>query len=103
MPQEKEKSSGEMTTDHETIRQWAEARNGRPARVWQTTKKPLKRRSGGVLRIDFGKPEASLEPVGWDEFFEIFEENQLAVLYEERTKDGEMSRVFKFVARDDRA
>lgn len=95
-------STSETTTDHETIRQWAEARNGRPARARETAGKSSKGKTGGVLRIDFGRPEAALEPISWDEFFEIFEENQLAFLYQEHAKDGETSRFFKFVARDDR-
>lgn len=56
----------------------------------------------GVLRIEFpghGSDE-SLEEISWDEFFEKFEENNLAFLYQEETAGGEESRFFKFVSRD---
>ncbi|RCS25111.1 hypothetical protein DUT91_06705 [Phyllobacterium salinisoli] len=67
-------SEAKTTTDHDTIRQWAEARDGHPARV--KTSGP-----GGILRIDFGEPEEGLEKISWDEFFAIFDENDLAFLY----------------------
>jgi hypothetical protein len=76
------------TTDHEAIRRWAEKRDGRPA-VVRTSEE------GGILRIDFGEPEDSLEPIDWDEFFQIFDENKLAFL---RQEEGQ-SRFNKFIDR----
>ena len=67
------------TTDHETIRKWAEARDGRPARVKGTGGA----NDPGLLRLDFGEPEETLEAVTWDEFFDKFEESELALLYED--------------------
>lgn len=81
------------TTDHDTIRQWAEARDGHPARVEGTG-------AGGVLRIDFGAPEERLEEISWDEFFRVFEENRLALLYQDRLEDGSTSRFNKLVDRE---
>jgi hypothetical protein len=86
-------SSSDTTTDHETIRQWAEARDGHPA-VIRTKGK------GGVLRIDFGEPEDNLEQISWDEFFKIFDENKLNFLYQDKTQDGGTSRFNKFVNKD---
>ncbi len=86
-------SSSDTTTDHETIRQWAEARDGHPA-VIRTKGK------GGVLRIDFGEPEDNLEEISWDEFFKIFDENKLNFLYQDKTQDGGTSRFNKFVNKD---
>jgi hypothetical protein len=79
------------TTDHDAIRKWAEARDGHPARV-------KGQGDGGLLRIDFGEPNESLERISWDDFFAIFEDNRLAFLHQERTKDG-ISRFNKFVDR----
>jgi hypothetical protein len=79
------------TTDHDTIRKWAEARDGHPARV-------KGQGDGGILRIDFGEPNDNLERISWDDFFRIFEENRLAFLHQERTKEG-VSRFNKFVER----
>ena len=47
----------QTTTDHDTIRKWAEAREGRPARVKGTGDA----KDAGLLRLDFGTPEESLE------------------------------------------
>ena len=86
-------SEAKKTTDHEEIRRWVEERGGRPARVSGSGK-------GGILRIDFGEPEESLEEISWDEFFKIFDENNLAFLYQDKTSDGKPSRFNKFVERD---
>ncbi len=90
-------SESERTTDHDTIRRWVEERGGRPAAVKGTGGGD----DAGVLRIDFpGQGEdAALEPLSWDEFFEKFEESQLAFLYQDTTTDGSPSRFSKFVRR----
>lgn len=77
------------TTNHDEIRRWAEARDGRPARVQDTA----------ILRIDFGEPEDNLEEIDWSEFFRIFDENKLEFLYQEKLESGETSRFAKFVDR----
>lgn len=79
------------TTDHEVIRKWVEERDGRPAKVDVSG-------DGGILRIDFGKPEEDLTEISWDEFFEIFEERKLAFLHQDKTSKGER-RFNKFVSR----
>jgi hypothetical protein len=69
----------QTTTDHEIIRKWAEARDGRPARVKGTGDS----KDAGLLRLDFGEPEESLEAISLQEFFEKFDESELAFLYED--------------------
>jgi hypothetical protein len=86
-------SEAKLTTDHEAIRSWVEKRGGHPARV--STGGP-----GGILRIDFGAPEERLEPISWDDFFQIFDENKLAFLHQETTESGGQSRFNKFIDRD---
>jgi hypothetical protein len=83
------------TTDHDEIRRWAEARGGRPATVKGTE---TRGEHAGVLRIAFTDDE-DLEEIPWDEFFDKFEEANLAFLHQDRTKDGQESRFFKFVER----
>ena len=88
-------NSSHTTTDHEAIRAWVEARGGKPARVRSTG-------SGGgegLLRIEFDEGEENLEEISWDDFFEAFEENDLAFLYQEETKGGSESRFNKLVSR----
>lgn len=87
--------SSNTTTDHDTIRKWAEDRGGRPASVKDTAQND----DVGILRFDFGEKDESLEEVSWDEFFQKFDENNLALLYQEETSDGQESRFFKFVNR----
>lgn len=84
------------TTDHDTIRKWAEERGGKPASVKGTGGKD----EAGVLRINFpGGAEDSLEDISWEEFFEKFDEKKLAFLYQEETSGGKESRFFKLVNR----
>jgi hypothetical protein len=88
-------SKAKTITNHDEIRKWAEARGGRPARVKATADK----NGGGVLRFDFGDKDDALEEIGWDAFFEIFEESDLALLEQDETKSGDRSRFSKFVSR----
>ena len=90
----------QVTTDHTTIRRWAEARKGKPAAVKQTGGKD----DPGILRIDFPdySGEESLDEISWDEFFEKFDEKNLAFLYQDELKSGETSRFFKFISRDEK-
>lgn len=88
--------SSETTTDIQTIKAWAEARNGVPATVRQTGDAD----DPGILRILFEEDSKDdLEPIDWDKFFETFEEQKLAFLYQETTSDGSTSRFHKFVKR----
>jgi hypothetical protein len=85
------------TTDHDEIRRWVEEHGGTPAIVRGTRDE-----SGeGVLRIDFpgGAGEDELEHVSWDEWFEIFDRENLALLYQEQKASGEDSTFFKLVRR----
>lgn len=68
------------TTDHDRIRQWAEERGGRPAKVAGTDD----------IRIDFpsfenfpGEQEEPLEAISWEEFFDRFEEENLVFMFRE--------------------
>ncbi len=90
-------SEAMTTIDHDEIRRWAEERGGKPATVAGTGGKD----DAGILRIDFpdrGDPDA-LQEITWEEFFEKFEENELAFLHQDKTKDGKLSRFSKFVTR----
>jgi hypothetical protein len=86
-------SSSETTTDHKVIQKWAKERDGRPSAIRTKGK-------GGLLRIDFGEKEEEFEEIDWDEFFQIFDQNKLAFLYQDKTEDGQTSRFNKFVERE---
>jgi hypothetical protein len=89
-------SSAKTNTSHAAIRDWVERRGGHPAVVESTRGKG----GGGVLRIDFddpdGRTDERLERIGWDEFFRIFDRNNLAFLHDE----GGSSRFNKFVEKE---
>jgi hypothetical protein len=91
-------ASARPTVDHEEIRRWAEMRDGQPSCVKGTGGKG----DVGMLRIDFpGYSGAdSLEAISWDEWFRQFDENNLALLIQDRTADGELSNFNKLVSRD---
>lgn len=85
-------------TDHEEIRRWAEARNATPSCVKGT---------GGdgrspMIRLDFPgySGEESLEEIPWDRWFRKFDENDLALLVQDRTSEGERSNFNKLVKRE---
>jgi hypothetical protein len=90
-------SSAQKTTDHDEIREWIEARDGRPSIVSSTGDNG---RKGGLLRVDFGDQEEEFEEIEWDEFFKIFDDNDLVFLHQDKTADGKTSRFNKFVSAD---
>lgn len=79
-----------VLTDHDEIREWAQARGGRPAKVSGTGED-----GSGVLRLDFGEPDDRLEEISWDDFFRTFEQSRLGLLC--GTDDG--NRFNKLVRR----
>ncbi len=90
-------SESHTTTDHDEIRHWVEEHDGTPASVRDTADGD----ELGVLRIDFpgGAGDDQLEHVGWDDWFEKFDAEGLAFLYQEQKADGSDSTFFKLVQR----
>ncbi|MGE5646672.1 MAG: hypothetical protein ACM336_12860 [Acidobacteriota bacterium] len=90
-------SAATTTNDHDQIRSWAEKRGGQPACVKGTGGK----NDIGMLRIDFPgySGEETLQHIGWDEWFEKFDERQLALLYQEETAGGARSNFNKLISR----
>ncbi|HYG38110.1 MAG TPA: hypothetical protein VD908_05800 [Cytophagales bacterium] len=90
-------AESKVTTDPKVIKKWAEERDGKPAQIKGTGGKD----DAGLLRINFpGGKEDSLEDITWDEFFEKFEEKQLALLYQDKTAGGKISRFSKIINRE---
>jgi hypothetical protein len=92
-------TSSHVTTDHNVIRKWVEARGGHPAAVKSTDRE----HHPGILRIDFPgfSGEDKLEEVSWDDWFDTFEDRELAFLYQDKTADGHESRFNKLVSRSE--
>jgi hypothetical protein len=92
------RASARPLTEHDEIRRWAEERNAKPAHV--------KRTGGGddvgMIRLDFPgySGSESLEEISWDDWFEKFDERNLALLVQEETAGGQKSNFNKLVSRD---
>lgn len=87
------------TIDHDEIRTWVESHGGKPAIVKRTRQQA---KGPGILRVDFPgfSGERTLEHVSWDEWFDRFEQSELAFLYQDRTGSGRPSRFNKLVGRE---
>ena len=85
-------------TDNEEIRRWAEDRKAKPSCVKRTGDKE----DVGLIRLDFPGygGEESLEEISWDEWFEKFDEKNLALIVQEKTSGGEKSNFNKLISRE---
>lgn len=85
------------TRDHDEIRRWAEARGAVPAEVKGTERGG----EAGIIRFEFPKApnhnDSKLEEISWEEFFEKFDNNNLEMVYQEKTADGQKSNFNKLV------
>src|SRR5438270_8045861 len=92
------RTQSRVTTDHNEIRRWAEERGARPASVRGTGGND----DVGILRLDFPgySGQDSLQHIEWDEFFEKFDEQGLALLHQESTAGGGKSNFNKLVSRE---
>ncbi|HKR83036.1 MAG TPA: hypothetical protein VJS37_02610 [Terriglobales bacterium] len=91
------KSAARQLTNHDEIRRWAQERDAKPACV---------RRTGGgndigVIRLDFPgyTGEGSLDEISWNDWFQKFDESNLALLVQEQTARGQKSNFNKLVSR----
>lgn len=84
--------------DHEEIRHWAKERGAKPS----TARRTHEDDSVGIIRLDFpGSCDlGSLEEISWDEWFEDFDENDLALIVRDEMANGQSSNFHKLVARE---
>ncbi len=81
-----------VTTDHDVIMQWAEARKGIPSTVAGTEHGDRL----GVLTFDFPPGDSDrMRHVSWDEWFDTFDERGLNFIYQEERSDGRQSTFFR--------
>jgi len=92
-------SSAHVLTDHDELREWAESRGGKPAMVEGTGSKD----DTGIIRLMFPHApkhnDEDLKEIGWDEFFEKFDEAGLALIVQDKRADGGKSLFNKLVGR----
>lgn len=91
-------ASSITTTDHEEIRRWAEERGAKPSCVMGTGRKG----DTGMIRLDFPgySGGGSLQEISWEDWFEKFDKQGLALLHQEQTAAGEQSNFNKLVSRE---
>jgi ferritin-like metal-binding protein YciE len=91
-------AAAQVTTDHDFIREWAEERGAKPACVRGTGGKS----DTGMIRLDFPGYSGgeSLQEISWDEFFDKFDSQKLALLYQEQTSGGQKSNFNKLIGRE---
>lgn len=77
--------SSKTTTDHAEIKRWVEARGGYPATVMGTETRDDE---PGVLRIDYPgySGAGTLERIDWEDWFEKFDEENLAFVYQPKAR-----------------
>jgi hypothetical protein len=80
-------------TDHEESRQWAAERGARPSSIPGTDGDGYP----GTIGLDFPEwsDNARLQHITWEDWFEAFDDNNLALLVQEGT-----SRFNRLVSRD---
>ena len=93
-------AQAKLTTDHDEIRKWAEARGGRPAAVRSTYSKDIT----GIIRIEFPERQTPRMKT-WSRSrgtnsSKKFDQANLALVYEEETASGEPSYFNKIIGRE---
>ncbi len=92
------------TTDHTEIKEWVEKNGGRP----EVFDHPGATGDTVGLRISFpGSADTELlssdsQPkyISWEKFLELFEEQELAFIYEDGEKMRDLSYAYRFIKRD---
>jgi hypothetical protein len=80
-----------ITIEHAQIIDWTQSRGGHPA---------INREPAGVATpiISFAN-EANETPASWDEWMSVFDGDKWAFIYQDRTPEGELSRMWKVIPR----
>lgn len=95
-----------VTTDHQEIMIWAQTNKGQP----EIAQDPEASAQPPILRIHFPvateenyfREGTQVKKISWNEFFEKFEEFELAFIYNEAIKEyiRDLSNEYQFIKRD---
>jgi hypothetical protein len=82
-----------VTTDHDVIRRWAQARGAKPATINGTERDGR----AGVLTFNIpGYRESSrIREITWEEWFHTFDLRRLNLIFQEQLRDGRPSNFFR--------
>jgi hypothetical protein len=86
------------TRSHEVIKRWAAERGAEPVGVDYTNSevRPL-------LRLEFpGIADQTIKTLEWEQWFEVFDREELVFIYEEDQRDGRPSNYYAFARWRDR-
>jgi hypothetical protein len=88
-----DRAAWQVTTDRERVREWAEEHETAPVLAEET---------GGAGLLLLSNPDDDRgEQLSWDQFFERFEAQSLALRYRETATRGEGQPAYEFVGRDE--
>jgi hypothetical protein len=83
----------EYTTDHQRIRSWVKSHRGKPAQVLSEPKSLY-------IRFPSHPNDDSVQTISWDDFFDKFEADQLAMQFVSDPSSGQGSPPVTFVHRN---
>ena len=89
-------AASRVTTDHQEILRWAEARSGKPATAVRS-----QNGDGAPICICFpgDRDRAAIGEISWKNWFKRFETHSLALVYQEHNVGGEKSNFNQLVSR----
>lgn len=88
------------TTDRKEIREWIEEQGGMPVVLKEVREDDEDgEESSDMLHISFDPNDPNMEEMEWDEFFERFDNDNLALVYDDITPKGTLPD-FELVDRD---
>lgn len=76
------------TADNDEIRAWMEEHGALPAVLKETSDNGEE--SPDMLQISFNPNDPNMKEMDWEEFFERFENENLALVYDDATPKGEI-------------
>jgi hypothetical protein len=79
-----------ITIEHAQIMEWTQSRGGAPA---------VDKSSESVCPIIHFASERNGNEVSWEEWMAAFDRGKWAFIYEDRTREGELSRHWKIIPR----
>ncbi|MBD3316578.1 MAG: hypothetical protein GF344_12385 [Chitinivibrionales bacterium] len=81
-----------LTSDHETIQEWARIRRGKPSRVAD------EQQGTETLSIQFpDSTNGNHERIQWRSFFAKFDKQHLCMAYDNKTEDNRLSQYYQFM------
>jgi len=86
------------TTDHFIIQDWAEYRYGHPARIKNF--EDVFYHGGLVVHFEDDEPDLDIEDISWEEFFHIFDDNNMVFMFSRNKPSGNLSYFYRLVPAD---